>query len=214
VTWLKTKKLKVVNMASLLATKEQMIMIINAQKLLGTTFHKAMPKSELLEIISALHNENVLSEACLKALLAEDESALQSEFSLLFEGIGDMPAPPWGSVYLDKDQIVFGQSTLDYRYFLESNGIELDTGTREPEDQVGLMLFAHAYLLSEQRANAAKELLQEHLLPWVFHYLARLQNATQSNFYRQLALDSTAWLNHIMAEQQLTVAQKKLYLNG
>ncbi|MEH6452399.1 MAG: molecular chaperone TorD family protein [Psychromonas sp.] len=187
-------------------------MIINAQKLLGAVFHQAMPKNQLIEIISALNSENVLSENCLAAVSEEDESLLQSEFSLLFEGIGDMPAPPWGSVYLDKDQIVFGQSTLDYRYFLEQNGIELDTGTREPEDQIGLMLLGHAYLLSENRSDAAKELMQVHLLPWVFHYLERLKNSTNSRFYQCLSVDTTDWLNSLVTDQQLIAVDKKLYL--
>ncbi|CAK2034318.1 molecular chaperone TorD family protein [Vibrio crassostreae] len=188
-------------------------MIIDTHKLLGSLFYQATNKEQLLDIVQALVKSEVLSEGCLLALQNEQEDALSAEFSRLFEGVGDMPAPPWGSVYLDKDRVVFGASTVEYRKFLELNQIELDTGLREPEDQFGLMLFAHAYLLENNNINSASELLECHLLPWSSVYLDKLNTASDLSFYKQLSSDVIDWFKYLTSEYNLNVATKKLYID-
>lgn len=96
---------------------------------------------------------------------------LEYDFSILFEGQGEMPAPPWGSVYLDKENILMGDSTLQYREFLSTFGLVNQSTIREPEDQFGLMLLAWVHLIEQQpvtklpSGEAALVLLTEHLLP-------------------------------------------------
>ncbi|MDK9740148.1 molecular chaperone TorD family protein [Vibrio sp. D404a] len=188
-------------------------MIIDTHKLLGSLFYQATNKEQLLDIVQALVESQVLSEGCLLALQNEQEDALAAEFSRLFEGVGDMPAPPWGSVYLDKDRVVFGESTVAYRQFLELNQIELDTGLREPEDQFGLMLFAHSYLLENNNVNSARELLECHLLTWSSTYLYKLNSASELSFYKKLSIDVINWVNYLTSEYNLNVATKKLYID-
>ncbi len=188
-------------------------MIIDTHKLLGSLFYQATSKEQLLTIVEALVESEVLSEACLLALQNEQEDALVAEFSRLFEGVGDMPAPPWGSVYLDKDRVVFGASTVEYRKFLELNQIELDTGLREPEDQFGLMLFAHAYLLEKNNIDSACELLTSHLLTWSPVYLEKLNTASELSFYKKLSTDVIYWLKYLTSEYKINVVPKKLYID-
>ncbi|WP_198595032.1 molecular chaperone TorD family protein, partial [Vibrio lentus] len=113
----------------------------------------------------------------------------------------------------DKDRVVFGASTVEYRQFLELNHIELDTGLREPEDQFGLMLFAHAYLLENNNINSARELLECHLLTWSSVYLEGLNTASDLSFYKKLSSDVINWLNQLTSEYNLNVATKKLYID-
>lgn len=188
-------------------------MIIDTHKLLGSLFYQATSKEQLITIVEALVESKVLSEECLQALRSEDKDALSAEFSRLFEGVGDMPAPPWGSVYLDKDRVVFGASTVEYRQFLELNQIELDTGLREPEDQFGLMLFAHAYLLENNNINSARELLGFHLLTWSPVYLEKLNTASELSFYKKLSTDVIDWLKYLTSEYKINVVSKKLYID-
>ena len=188
-------------------------MIIDTHKLLGSLFYQATNKEQLIDIVQALVESQVLSEDCLLALQNEQEDALAAEFSRLFEGVGDMPAPPWGSVYLDKDRIVFGASTVEYRQFLELNHIELDTGLREPEDQFGLMLFAHAYLLENNNIDSACELLGFHLLTWSPVYLEKLNTASELSFYKKLSTDVIDWLKYLTSEYKINVVSKKLYID-
>lgn len=155
--------------------------------------------------------------------------ALEYDFSILFEGQGEMPAPPWGSVYLDKENCLMGASTLRYREFLAGLGLASQSVIREPEDQFGLMLLAWVYLLeqdstkqhpSKQHAaeehlskqyaekqppsEAATTLLTEHLLPWAYRYLEFVKNAqTEHQVYPILAAICESYLKTLQTELKL-----------
>lgn len=188
-------------------------MIIDTQILVGSIFYQSQSKNELLKIVQALTELEVLGEPTLTALENEDEATLTVEFGRLFEGLGDMPAPPWGSVYLDRERVVFGESTIAYRRFLENNEIELNSGVREPEDHFGLMLLAHAYLLDKNKLDSANELMEEHLLPWAYSYLDNLSRQTKVDFYKLLSGDTIFWLKNISSEYNLSAKVKPVYID-
>ncbi|UJF16904.1 molecular chaperone TorD family protein [Vibrio sp. SS-MA-C1-2] len=188
-------------------------MIIDTAKLLGALFYQKCSKSELLEILSALASEGVVSKTISQSLIPLSEEELTTIFSELFEGMGEMVAPPWGSVYLDREKVLFGESTLSYRHFLQSNEMILDTNLREPEDQFGLMLLAYAYLLEQQKTGAAQALMEQHLLPWAPTYLDQLSHQTEHDFYHKLAIETKQWLNTLMKDQNLQVAHKRIYFD-
>ncbi|GAB7220175.1 molecular chaperone TorD family protein [Vibrio comitans] len=188
-------------------------MILNTAKLVGSLFYERWTKQELAQVLEALADEKIISQQCIDALTNQSEEALEHSFSHLFEGLGDMPAPPWGSVYLDKDRVVFGSSTVEYRAFLASHGISLDTGLREPEDQFGLTLYAFSQLLAEDKEQAAKQLLEYHLVPWAIPYLEQLNKNAGNPFYSALAADIKAWLVQVSNELQLNIVNRKLYLD-
>lgn len=54
--------------------------------------------------------------------------ALVWEYRRLFVGPLAKPAPPWGSVYTDKDMVVFGASTMQLRDWMRRNGIAIEKG--------------------------------------------------------------------------------------
>ncbi|MCV5744761.1 molecular chaperone TorD family protein, partial [Escherichia coli] len=62
-----------------------------------------------------------VAELCSDWSIPDEEQHLW-QFSVLFEGQGEMPAPPWGSVYLEKDNLLMGDSTAEYRKFLRDQG--------------------------------------------------------------------------------------------
>ncbi|GEA50158.1 twin-arginine leader-binding protein for DmsA and TorA [Vibrio inusitatus NBRC 102082] len=188
-------------------------MILNTAKLVGSLFYERWKKQELIQVLVALAEENIVSQQCVDALEVQSEESLEHSFSHLFEGLGDMPAPPWGSVYLDKDRVVFGESTVEYRAFLKSHGISLDTGLREPEDQFGLTLYAFSQLLAEEKEQAANHLLEYHLLPWAIPYLELLSKKADNVFYSALAVDIKTWLVGIASDLQLNIVNRKLYLD-
>lgn len=110
------------------------------------------------------------------------------EYRRLFVGPGHLDAPPWGSVYLDKDQIRFGASELELRQWMRENGIEAhdDRLGREPMDHVAAMLSLLGWLARE-RPELLETYLGRHLLPWVFRYLDCLEESAQQPFYQGLA---------------------------
>lgn len=189
-------------------------MIIDTAKIIGSLFYKPHSKAQLLLMVGALVDDKVLSRATLDALYAHDETQLTHDFSLLFEGLGDMPVPPWGSVYLDRERVVFGASTLEYRQFLQEQALSLDSGLREPEDQFGLMLLAYAYLLENNVPSAAAELMENHFLPWAFNYLALMQSQSLNTYYAALAFDVSHWLEQLSASEQWQIAERRIYCDA
>lgn len=67
-----------------------------------------------------------------------------------FIGPHALPAPPWGSVYLDPEGLLQGDSTLALSEFLKRERLKINTSFPEPVDHIGLMLFQAAVLASEK----------------------------------------------------------------
>ncbi len=150
---------------------------------------------------------------------------LEYDFSVLFEGQGEMPAPPWGSVYLDKENILMGASTLQYREFLSTLGLASQSAIHEPEDQFGLMLLAWVHLIEQphltqqqphsaqqQPTDAAIMLLTEHLLPWAYRYLELVKNAQlEHRVYHLLAEITECYLKTLQMKLGLFPHPHELY---
>ncbi|SCC31633.1 chaperone TorD involved in molybdoenzyme TorA maturation [Gilliamella bombicola] len=141
-----------------------------------------------LEHIVDWQNAVLIGEQCQIIATQINNPELNYQFSLLFKGQGAMSAPPWGSVYLDQEQLLMGESQERYRQFLQQQGLTLNTGINEPEDQFGLMLMAYAILQEKNNPKAAKQLMDEHLLIWSSAYLKKLKQNEISPFYRALAV--------------------------
>lgn len=140
-----------------------------------------------------------------------DDEELAWQFSVLFEGQGDMPAPPWGSVWLERDNLLMGDTTAEYRAFLLSQGMAFDSRQSEPEDQFGLMLLASSALLEGGKEAAVNQLFAVHLLPWGYRYLERVQDSAVSPFYARLAAVTTLYLQEMAQQRALQPAVKRLY---
>jgi TorA maturation chaperone TorD len=149
------------------------------------------------------------------ALLAQDKSdksdeTLEEAWQRLFIGPYALPAPPWGSVYLDKENVLFGDSTLKLRDWMAQQQVEVTLEQQEPEDHFGLLLMMAAWLAEHQPADLPV-LLAEHLLPWGYRYLALLQSDAGHPFYQGLAELTTLTLTHWQHELQVTPAVIELY---
>lgn len=140
-----------------------------------------------------------------------DEESLIWQYSVLFEGQGDMPAPPWGSVWLERDNLLMGDTTAAYRAFLQSQGMVFDSRQSEPEDQFGLMLLACSALLEAGNDAAVDQLFEVHLLPWGYRYLERVQESAVSPFYTRLAAVTACYLQEMEQQRALQPAVKRLY---
>lgn len=140
-----------------------------------------------------------------------DDNELIWQFSVLFEGQGEMPVPPWGSVWLERDNLLMGDTTAEYQAFLQSQGMTFNSRQNEPEDQFGLMLLACCALLDAGKDAAVNQLLEVYLLPWGFRYLERLQSNAVSPFYARLAVVTTRYLQEVQQQRALKPAAKRLY---
>jgi TorA maturation chaperone TorD len=150
---------------------------------------------------------------------AEARAALHAAFRDLFVGPAALPAPPWGSVYLDEEKVLFGTSTLLLSTFLDRNAIAFRDPDTGPKDHFGTVCWIGAGLAAKDRMDAFDELMGEHLLPWAFLYLEELKAAAlamaQDNpaaaFYAAAAGLATTTLGAIKAERPVEIAKKKLY---
>ena len=108
------------------------------------------------------------------AFAADDD--LTWEYRRLFIGPGAKPAPPWGSVYTDRECVVFGATTLELRAWMREHGVARTADEKTPEDHIGLMLALMAWLAQNQPADL-NEFLGLHFLTWAGHFLDELADA-------------------------------------
>ncbi|WP_392564042.1 Tat proofreading chaperone DmsD [Orbus wheelerorum] len=189
-------------------------------RLLGAFFYYSPESETLIQLQAALNEiESLFSWRDFQQVINQrnimidnlTDTELAYQYSVLFEGQGTMTAPPWGSVYLDKENLLMGESVARYRQFLAENNIVIQTGINEPEDQFGLMLMALALLIEAEQFTAAKTLLSEHIMIWAPRYLALLSENEISPFYRALAAIAESYLNQLVAQLQLTIPFHYLY---
>lgn len=131
---------------------------------------------------------------------------LNEEYTELFIGPGHLEAPPWESVYLTREHLLFGEPTFKVRNFYHSFGIECSTGENEPDDHIGLELLFMAKLIEKTLANIAenksikkeimgqKNFLEEHIMQWVPAFCNDLRKAAKHKFFYQLATITLGWL--------------------
>jgi TorA maturation chaperone TorD len=133
------------------------------------------------------------------ALSGQDFEALSQELRyehmLLFVGIGMPLVPLWSSVYLDKENLLMGESSWKMEDFLARAGLGEQLGRREPLDNLGLTLSAIGVFLDRLDENASereeteaqlREFLETHLSSWVPRCLELLAEKASSPFYRGL----------------------------
>ncbi len=140
---------------------------------------------------------------------AEDDD-LVWEYRRLFIGPAPKPAPPWGSVYTDRECVVFGQTTLELRAWMREQGIERLVDDKTPEDHIGLMLVLMAWIAGN-RPEVLDEYLSLHLLTWSSHFLDQLAGAADQPFYEGLARLAQASLEGVQAQLALDVTYPRFY---
>lgn len=126
------------------------------------------------------------------------------EYRRLFIGPDALPVPPWGSVYTDRDQVIFGESTIELRQWMRQEGIVRLGDAHSPEDHVGLMLGMMAWT-AQNKPAVLEAFLQDHLLTWSGHYLELLESAARNTFYQGLARLTRSTLEGLQRSLQLSV---------
>ena len=132
------------------------------------------------------------------------------EYRRLFVGPGHLPVPPWGSVYTDRECVVFGETTLELRAWMRERGIARSSDEKTPEDHIGLMLALMSHLCRTQPEHL-DEYLCAHLLTWAPHYLEELASEATHPFYRGLANLTRATLTGIREFRGLVVKTPRFY---
>ena len=124
--------------------------------------------------------------------------ALILDYSQLFLGPFDILAKPYGSVYLDGEKIVMGDSTMQALELYREGGFDVADDFLEMPDHISVEL-EFLYLLSfrigqesddEERSRLVAlkhRFLEKHLARWVGKFSAAIRNGSETDFYRLLA---------------------------
>lgn len=186
-------------------------------RILGTLFYHSPESSAVQRLLpwlqQGLKDDPFLAEnaekwsACFQQAIEQNQ--LSEQYQQLFIGPNVLLAPPWGSVYLDKESVLFGSSLTELRQFLFVQQITPQGRANEPEDHFGLMLYLSAYL-AEQQSLALKPFLAQHFLPWAYRYLALLAQ-TDSLFYLTLGELTEQVLHQWQTSLNVSVIPRELY---
>ncbi|WP_273382009.1 TorD/DmsD family molecular chaperone [Symbiobacterium thermophilum] len=126
---------------------------------------------------------------------------LRREFWDLFGTLGPAAAPPWQSVYLDREGALMGEETLRVRALYARFGLEAEQALAVTDDHIAVQL---AFLgeLSRQTAecleggdeagarelvDGQRECLEDHLLRWADRFVDKVEAASVTGFYAGVA---------------------------
>ncbi len=177
-------------------------------KNLANCYH--MPEETLSTNLDVLSGQllNLNSEAasyidCMQCELntGSDLELLKIEFTRLFIGPYSLPAPPYGSVYIEKERKVMGDSTMDAQKRYKNCGLDISSNFKEVPDHITVELEFMFFLIFKEiesiRSNVPeqaqeivlhqKSFLIEHLNMWIPDFTDCVIEHAGTEFYRNLA---------------------------
>lgn len=163
-------------------------------------------EENLLENLTMILREICPGAAPFSAAMEESlrkfgDEDLLVEYSRLFVGPFGLKAPPYGSVYLDGERRVMGDSTMAVIRMYEEEGLSGHVEFADLPDHVSVELEFMSYLLFKEiealrksdigSAFEAKrkqeKFLTEHLGRWIAPFCEKIKEETQNGFYSALA---------------------------
>lgn len=136
-----------------------------------------------------------------KAFLKYSEEELLVAYAKLFVGPNELVAPPYGSVYLDRDRRVMGDSTMEVIKMYEEQGLSMDSEFRNLPDHITVELEFMYYLIFKEvevleKSETDKALnfiktqglfLDKFLKKWVGPFCDKIKEGADNEFYTSLA---------------------------
>jgi TorA maturation chaperone TorD len=123
------------------------------------------------------------------------------DYSRLFLGPFDIVAKPYGSVWLEGEKVVMGDSTMAALDLYREGGFELDENFREVPDHIAAELeFLYLLIFRENEARRGEDadglattldikrrFLKNHLGRWIMLFAKAMKDGAQTAFYTHLA---------------------------
>lgn len=125
---------------------------------------------------------------------------LKVDYAKLFVGPFSLLAPPYGSVYLESERMVMGNSTADVQKWYRASGLDVDAQFKDAPDHIVAELeFMHFLIFKEMEATdqgsangviqylkMQRSFLEYHLGAWISDFADKVVNNAQTTFYRNL----------------------------
>lgn len=169
-------------------------------------------KTSMAKVSPQLVPDVVALETSFKGVGLE---ALQLDYSRLFLGPFEILAKPYGSVYLEGDKVVMGDSTVSAQALYREGRFDIAEDFREMPDHVAVEL-EFLYLITFNIAEVSEEtmrndlvrlkqkFLKEHLGKWVVPFTKAIREGAGTDFYRQLADVTEQIVNEDLQELEET----------
>ncbi len=158
-----------------------------------------------IEILTADNDELLqffceLKEKDLHEVHREQKEAYLATFDI-FNEAGQIPAPPWESVYRTEDRTMFGEPVFHLRRQLENFELEFVNSKQEPEDHISVELEFMNFLI-EYTGGALRNgdqvqfekgiytqywLHKEHFSHWILPFTKDIRSSETSCLYKGLA---------------------------
>ncbi|WP_028112403.1 TorD/DmsD family molecular chaperone [Ferrimonas kyonanensis] len=127
-----------------------------------------------------------------QSLKSESLKTIKADHFRLFVGAHKKLAYPWGSVYTDPEGLMYGDTTQAFEAFCHDHRIEFKLPYRQPLDHIGIIMATLSRLFAQegtsQVEDAVKELLGDHLLPWVERFMMSVELNANTEFYRGFSI--------------------------
>lgn len=136
-----------------------------------------------------------------KSLQQYNNEELAIEYAKLFVGPYELEAPPYGSVYLDKERRVMGDSTMEVIKMYHEKGLSMDEDFKELPDHIAVELEFMNYLIYkmldacmnskfEEVIDILKDqqfFLKKYLGAWISDFSKAIIENSNNSFYTNLA---------------------------
>lgn len=127
--------------------------------------------------------------------IATDANHLLVDYAKLFIGPFDVLAAPYGSIYLDNERKVMGDSTMDACKQYAAAGLEIAGSFKESPDHIAVELeflyyLNYRYLEKGETLylKMQRDFLHTHLGLWIDQFTEAVMKNSQTEFYRNLVL--------------------------
>ena len=126
------------------ATTQRLATIALTGRVLGALYYQEPKSRDVASLYASLadpkwaeqwpvqHDELAAIAQRMTDGLEYSQESLSEAWQRLFIGPYALPASPWGSVYLDKESALFGDSMLELRRWMRKNDISNEQESNEP----------------------------------------------------------------------------------
>ncbi|TAK68018.1 MAG: hypothetical protein EPO19_09190 [Betaproteobacteria bacterium] len=181
----------------------------NLSRLLAACYYQPGPEfaqekvfDSMLDAAAHVHPELAADARRLgEDYAAEGHDVLLLDYTRLFLGPNHIVAKPYGSVWLEGQNSVMGNSTMAVLKLYEEGGFGMSAEFREAPDHIAAELeFLYLLIYREneaarngepgalrEKAELRRRFLDEHLGRWVGPFTAAVRAGAQSSYYRELA---------------------------
>ncbi|WP_220719918.1 molecular chaperone TorD [Agarivorans litoreus] len=116
------------------------------------------------------------------------ELELAADFCQQFLSDSKVGAPPYASVYLSANKLMFQEPHEKMRALLVSQGLQVDPNFNEPADHLAIQLdYLGNLILREAPAQQQADFINQHLLCWLPLWLDTLRKVSKGGFYQGFA---------------------------